>query len=890
MSRWHKPVCTAPDIMVDQVQVSCRSCGSAPNLDEINPLAYESPFPEPPPDKPRGKMDLWWPPSVPYRDIVGRLSEDAAGVGNASEEMDETVSKAPISSVRETGPTETHHAAQSTIYTTKVGKGQFRLACITATPNVDHPIHLELETYSLNNCPEYETVSYCWAGEDGDSTRQHPVYVGPYWDVMLHTRNCWELLRFVRPRRGIRMLWVDALCINQVCVEERNAQVAQMRRVYTECMQVVAYLGPDIAQVLPQGQYPRRHRLQEFGTTAASVTTTAAAKEVTALLARRYFSRLWVIQELILSPRVVMRVGDIDFWADGTATGRVWPSETRDAGVPWVAHLSNGAPLELSLCEVMHLASATTCADPRDHLFGALGLVSARPRHFEPDYSLPSQYVFIGLFAHLLVSRGLHLLAHASGISGPPSVPSWVPDWTRWETWQPLFKCPKPEQPGELHPIFQDPSIRLIEENGDTLLVPVVLPSESHYPAPARRYEALAVDRKTGGLLAQGVRLLVLRSTPKMIGELKERSQFLFEAQAGRHSVLLCSQHRLDVLVEPGIDCLYLFGYASLIAQAGFYLLREDVTLGSRSFRLVAYCDMVLFNFSYSLLSAKQWPWIPGFDTRINKGHPLQPYRVYRGPEHTSAVPGRSSCRILVRSNPVVGELYWTVYEVIENTRAWLNAMLEPPEQLLFFAKARHQDLLSIYQAALDEELIPERPMFKPSDRFRVPYAKQLRDMDVIAIRWNDVGAIFTVRYDAVDARYREHRFGGVWSETDHGCRVIGFRERNWGEQWSPETESESWFSCLSRKFSPFPKTRPDQVILMMPYYTMARIFHRSRGLKLVYLIREAARRTGETEAQLMSRSLTDADRLIRIPTGRFAETLINYCGCEGTTEEVLIL
>lgn len=81
-----------------------------------------------------------------------------------------------------------------------------------------------------------------------------------------------------------------------------------------------------------------------------------------------------------------------------------------------------------------------------------------------------------------------------------------------------------------------------------------------------------------------------------------------------------------------------------------------------------------------------------------------------------------------------------------------------------------------------------------------------------------------------------------------------------------------------------------DLVRVSVPYYTIGRILLLSRGLKLIYMVREAAKRTGETEAQLMSRNPTDADRLIRIPTGPNAEVLINHYGCEGRTEEVFIL
>jgi hypothetical protein len=90
---------------------------------------------------------------------------------------------------------------------------------------------LTLHTYTQDDCPEYETVSYTWGGEEGDSSLCKPIFLGPYWDVLFQTRNCWDMLKLLRPREGFRMVWVDAICINQRDKEEREDQVAKMGRI-----------------------------------------------------------------------------------------------------------------------------------------------------------------------------------------------------------------------------------------------------------------------------------------------------------------------------------------------------------------------------------------------------------------------------------------------------------------------------------------------------------------------------------------------------------------------------------------------------------------------------------------------------------------------------------
>ncbi|KAF2830838.1 HET-domain-containing protein, partial [Ophiobolus disseminans] len=45
------------------------------------------------------------------------------------------------------------------------------------------------------------------------------------------------------PKFKTSRLWIDAICINQSDLLERNHQVAQMRDVYTKAESVIAWLG-----------------------------------------------------------------------------------------------------------------------------------------------------------------------------------------------------------------------------------------------------------------------------------------------------------------------------------------------------------------------------------------------------------------------------------------------------------------------------------------------------------------------------------------------------------------------------------------------------------------------------------------------------------------------
>lgn len=48
----------------------------------------------------------------------------------------------------------------------------------------------------------------------------------------------------LRHCKSARTIWVDAICINQSDVKERNHQVHIMQRIYTNAASVVVWLGP----------------------------------------------------------------------------------------------------------------------------------------------------------------------------------------------------------------------------------------------------------------------------------------------------------------------------------------------------------------------------------------------------------------------------------------------------------------------------------------------------------------------------------------------------------------------------------------------------------------------------------------------------------------------
>ncbi|KAK7448562.1 hypothetical protein Landi51_06238 [Colletotrichum acutatum] len=453
MSHWHEQTCALPRVNVKDGTPRCRACGRTVKAAELTTcdMAVCS-VSAIPPNEARGMMNLRWPHSVPYKLPLDTI-EDRSEYSDDENRNDTTLPHRPQFQ-RKTSRKHTSGAGigpniPSFVYPTMIRSEQFRLIRFTAADSYDSLVHLDLEVYGFDNCPEYEAVSYTWAGEDGDSTLKYSVYVGPYWDILWQTKNCWEMLRFVRPSRGVRMLWVDAICINQSDVIERNGQVANMARIYSECVRSVVYLGPDIAIPL-DGNYPRRRRLHELevGLTVPKMPADSIVPRpmlrLRAILGRKYFSRVWVVQELLLSQNTVIRIGDVDFWVDPIGATYLslrvsnWKWESTSA--PWIQHLTQGAPGLKDLSELLLLTSKSHSTDPRDRVFGLFGIMPKIGEHstrryaaapslskhgLQADYSLSANHVFIGIFAYsLLVLKKPELLYQASGLTGPRDYPS----------------------------------------------------------------------------------------------------------------------------------------------------------------------------------------------------------------------------------------------------------------------------------------------------------------------------------------------------------------------------------------------------------------------------------------------------------------------------------
>ncbi|KAF2669536.1 hypothetical protein BT63DRAFT_263718 [Microthyrium microscopicum] len=310
---------------------------------------------------------------------------------------------------------------------------------------------------SLNNSPVYEAVSYTWGSKDRDKTIRHRKT----GHVLYMTSNCQDML-WSLTKDGPRILWVDALSINQEGILEKNHQIPLMADLYRSASRTIAYIGEADSS---------SYDLSRMHISKALDPTLDIKRSAAMILSRPWFTRTWVIQEVLLSKRLVIQAGknrieETALASQVTSGGgvlnmkEIFPadlrrlrkqrvsgnrehrsmgmlrtdaeeskrSQTTGARTSGSDTLTNSIHLFNVLCE----SASYQCEDPRDKLFAIISLLEGDiPPDLEANYSRSVEEVYTNISRHLLSHGATKALAAAIGIelANRRHLPSWTIDW-----------------------------------------------------------------------------------------------------------------------------------------------------------------------------------------------------------------------------------------------------------------------------------------------------------------------------------------------------------------------------------------------------------------------------------------------------------------------------
>lgn len=336
-------------------------------------------------------------------------------------------------------------------------------------PAFDHSLYKSPEDHGCEGMPGYEALSYTWGplnpAEDalveGETPGQTRLSIGPgLADALRH-------LRF--PDRP-RTLWVDAICINQTDEAEKNVHVARMDGIYRYARRVVVWLGADnntsalaieaLTQLGNQVQVALKSSrwFTEPGLESECCGDNcrvphenscplpwpeATCRAVKDFFWRPWFSRVWVVQEVLLANEdAVLQCGShLMTWSVfRQAIVCLWNKENLPALLPRhdVAHIHEIVRWNLesnmtAISEMLVLTTNRQCADPRDFIYGMRGLLpSAFAARIQVRYGASVREIYTDfILHHIQYTRRLLFLGsfRMRDRGGPERMPSWVPDF-----------------------------------------------------------------------------------------------------------------------------------------------------------------------------------------------------------------------------------------------------------------------------------------------------------------------------------------------------------------------------------------------------------------------------------------------------------------------------
>jgi hypothetical protein len=149
-------------------------------------------------------------------------------------------------------------------------------------------IRCELFEYTLRelestNCP-YEALSYVWGGEN------KPRSITIDGRELAITENLHTVLLRLQDRVIPRIIWVDAVCINQADDKEKEYQIPLLPTIYAKASRVIVWLGEaydDSYQALESIRLARENVIKPSNIEIFQ-------QPIRQLLNRPWFNRIWV--------------------------------------------------------------------------------------------------------------------------------------------------------------------------------------------------------------------------------------------------------------------------------------------------------------------------------------------------------------------------------------------------------------------------------------------------------------------------------------------------------------------------------------------------------------------------------------------------------------------
>ncbi|PWW76860.1 HET-domain-containing protein [Tuber magnatum] len=327
-------------------------------------------------------------------------------------------------------------------------------------------LRVEIQHARLSEAPEYETLSYEWAGNRKEAT----VECGRGEEIPV-PHNLRAALKRLRDRDRPRRIWIDAICINQDDLKERGDQVSVMTQIYQKAQGVLIWIReqkPDTLEafrMIPKlakswdSQGPQDDPTSTEPTTevedehADELENPTIANAIVDTFTRSYFTRTWIIQEILVSKKATVICGShqIDWVLFHQAANYLVQREFRLDREPAPRTLFLVALIrrnekrykeaQLNLRTLLRHFRYSQATDIRDKVYAMLGISSQVGRSsaehgvkpLQADYRKAVEDVYREAAAYIMTDeQDLRLLANEYSPCSRQltKMPTWVPDWS----------------------------------------------------------------------------------------------------------------------------------------------------------------------------------------------------------------------------------------------------------------------------------------------------------------------------------------------------------------------------------------------------------------------------------------------------------------------------
>lgn len=335
-----------------------------------------------------------------------------------------------------------------------IDKGASEIRLITLLPGAfGSKVRIAIRNIRLSKSqkPVYEALSYTW-GSVPDSDYVY-VQKDKGEKALAITLNLAEALRYLRYEDRPRVLWIDAICVDQNNTAERGHQVLRMADIYRHATRVIIWLGPErddstlamqelnaLGQTIEvdwatQGVRPLSgdHYNQWFEEPLPFEEDRKILAAIEVFLDRSWFKRLWIWQEVRLADvgALMMCGGECMLWHTfRNAIMCLFEKQVPPLQIKRLYNICDYNQLPSRLSDLLYDTRYAQCSDERDRVYALLNLTHDFSR-FEPDYTKTTEDVFKNVVIAYSMKKDLTVLSHCEMRDNQESrVPSWVPEWT----------------------------------------------------------------------------------------------------------------------------------------------------------------------------------------------------------------------------------------------------------------------------------------------------------------------------------------------------------------------------------------------------------------------------------------------------------------------------